>query len=50
MLPQVGVMGLTPKPRKLTKASPTMTAATLSVVATMIGLIALGRMWRKMMR
>ena len=30
MLPQVGVIGLTPKPRKLTNASPMMLPATIS--------------------
>ena len=46
----VGVDGSTPKPRKLTNASPVMTPATPSVVATMIGDNEFGTRWRKMIR
>ena len=37
MLPHVGLIGLTPKPRKLTNASPMMLPATIRVAATTIG-------------
>ena len=50
MLPRVGVAGSTPNPRKLTKASPMITPATPSVVATMIGDSEFGTRWRKMIR
>ena len=50
MLPQVGDLGSTPNPRKLTNASAMMLPATSSEATTMIGLKALGRMWRKMIR
>src|SRR6185369_12773860 len=50
MLPHVGVEGLMPKPRKLTKASPEMLPPTMSDAATTIGLNAFGRMCLKMIR
>ena len=50
MLPQVGWVGSTPKPRKLMNASAMMFAPTISDAATMIGLRAFGRMCWKMIR
>src|SRR6185369_9412797 len=50
MFPQVGVTGLTPKPRKLTNASLMMLPATISDAETTIGLRAFGRMCLKMIR
>ncbi len=50
MPPHVGIGGRTPKPRNDRAASMMMAMPTISVVCTMIGLMALGRMWRKMMR
>ena len=48
--PHVGVGGRTPKPRNDSAASMMIAAPMMSVVWTMIGLIALGRMCRNTMR
>ena len=50
MLPQVGVGGWTPNPRKLNPDSVMMELATRRVAATMIGLAALGSICRTMIR
>src|SRR5450759_442952 len=50
MLPQLGVGGLTPRPRKLSEDSRMIAPPTPRVAPTMIGAIALGKIWRKTMR
>src|SRR5690606_26493771 len=49
MLPQLGLGGCVPMPRKLRLASMRMAEATQSVMSTMMGAEMLGTMWRKMM-
>ena len=50
MLPQVGVGGLTPSPRKLKPASARIAEAALSVATTITGGSAFGITWRSRMR
>ena len=50
MLPQLGVGGCTPRPRKLSPASSRIAFAMPNVAATITGARAFGSMWRKMMR
>ena len=50
MLPQVACGGCTPRPRKERPDSVRIAAGMPSVIATSTGAIALGRMWRQMMR
>ena len=48
MLPQLGLGGCVPMPRKLSDASSRMAEATHSVISTTMGAAMLGTMWRKM--
>src|SRR5258705_34014 len=50
MLPHVACGGCTPSPRNESADSARIAAGTPSVIATRTGAIALGRMWRQMMR
>src|SRR5690606_4357827 len=50
MLPQLGVGGCTPRPRKLKLASVRMAVAIHKVDMTEMGPRMLGMMWRRMMR
>ena len=49
MLPQLGVCGGMPTPRKLSTASVRMAEAAMKVACTISGANRLGRMWRNRM-